>query len=73
MEPAGARHVNVAADDRSLVTRREAARLMSISPKEVDRARHRGDLAAVRYGTKVLIPLDELRRFAAVLPPGDIG
>lgn len=55
-------------DDVLMVTRKEAARRLSLSVSEIDYARRRGDLAAVRYGAKVLIPVDELRRFAESLP-----
>jgi hypothetical protein len=51
-----------------LVTRREAARRLSLSETEIDEARRRGDLAAQRYGSKVLISVNELRRFAESLP-----
>ena len=57
--------------DRIMVTRREAARLLSLSTTEIDEARRRGDLAAQRYGRKVLISTDELRRFAESLPPDE--
>jgi len=52
-----------------LVTRREAARMLSLSVREVDYARARGDLASVRYRAKVLIHVDEIRRFAESLSP----
>ena len=55
-------------DDRLMVTRTEAARLLSVSVTEIDAARRRGDLAAQRCGSKVLIPMPELKRFAAALP-----
>lgn len=51
-----------------LVTKGEAARRLSVSEREIDRARRRGDLAAVKMGAKVLISVDELRRFAESLP-----
>jgi excisionase family DNA binding protein len=51
-----------------MVTRQEAARRLSLSTTEIDEARRRGDLAAQKYGTKVLISVDELRRFAEDLP-----
>ena len=54
--------------DRILVDKADAARMLSISEREVDRARHRGDLAAKKCGTKLLFHVDELRRFAAALP-----
>jgi excisionase family DNA binding protein len=56
------------ADDVLLVTKREAARRLSVSEREIDHARRRGDLAAVKMGAKVLISVDELRRFAESLP-----
>lgn len=55
-------------DDRLMVTKREAARRLSLSEREIDRARARGDLAAQKFGSKVLIPVDELHRFAESLP-----
>lgn len=55
-------------DDVLLVTKREAARRLSVSEREIDHARRRGDLAAVKMGAKVLISVDELRRFAESLP-----
>jgi len=59
-------------DDATLmVTRLEAARRLSISVCEIDAARRRGDLGAQRYGSKVLISVKELERFAAALPPDE--
>lgn len=55
--------------DRLLYTRKEAAHRLSLSLSEIDYARRRGDLAAHRYGSKILIHADELRRFAESLPP----
>ena len=54
--------------DRILVDKAEAARMLSISRTELDAARIRGDLAAKKYGSKVLFHVDELRRFADALP-----
>lgn len=54
--------------DKIFVTRVEAARLLSLSTTEIDEARRRGDLAAQKYGSKVLISVKELQRFAATLP-----
>lgn len=61
------RHLSAA--DRLLYTRKEAAHRLSLSLSEIDYARRRGDLAAHRYGSKILIHADELRRFAESLPP----
>jgi len=55
-------------DDQIMVSRPEAARRLSLSVREIDEARRRGDLAAQRYGGKILISVEELRRFAANLP-----
>jgi hypothetical protein len=63
----------IGALDALMVTRREAARLLSLSTTEIDYARRRGDLAAVRYGSKVLISVDELRRFAKSLPADELS
>jgi excisionase family DNA binding protein len=54
--------------DEILVDRAEAARRLSISTREVDVARADGRLASKKYGTKVLIPVSELERFAESLP-----
>ncbi|MBU8833827.1 helix-turn-helix domain-containing protein [Mycolicibacterium goodii] len=51
-----------------LVSRAEAARLLSISVPEVDRLRRVGDLVARRRGRRVLFPMAELRRYADTLP-----
>jgi hypothetical protein len=60
-------------DDVLMVTRKGAARRLSLSVREIDYARRRGDLAAVRYGSKVLISVDELRRFAESLPADELS
>lgn len=54
--------------DRILVDKPEAARMLSISVRQIDEARRRGDLAAKKHGTKVLFHVDELQRFADALP-----
>jgi excisionase family DNA binding protein len=46
----------------------ESAELLSLSVKEVRRAIGRGDLAAVRYGRRLLIPAEALRDFVESLP-----
>ena len=51
-----------------LVSRAEAARLLSISVRELDEARAAGKLLAKRHGGKVLIPVKELERYAESLP-----
>ena len=54
--------------DELLVDRVEAARRLSISVREVDVCRENGSLASKKYGSKVLIPVSELERFAESLP-----
>lgn len=54
--------------DELYVDRREAARRMGLSTTEIDDARRRGDLAAKKLGTKVLISVEELKRFGNALP-----
>lgn len=51
-----------------LVTRPEAARLLSLSVPEIDRLRRAGHLRAKRHGSKVLFPIAELERFVETLP-----
>ena len=51
-----------------LVSRSEAARLLSLSTHEIDNLRRAGKLLAKKYGSRVLFPLDELRQFADSLP-----
>ncbi len=41
---------------------REAARLLSLSPRTIRRAIHQGRLRAVRVGRRLLIPVAELGR-----------
>jgi excisionase family DNA binding protein len=55
-------------EDAIMVTRTEAARRLSLSERQIDELRRRGDLAAQRFGRKILIPVSELRRFAESLP-----
>lgn len=54
--------------DRVLVTRPEAARILSLSLREVDNLRQSGRLMAKKHGAKVLFPVKELERFANDLP-----
>jgi excisionase family DNA binding protein len=55
-------------DDKILVDRAEAARRLSLSVREIDECRTNGSLASRKYGSKVLIPVSELERFAEALP-----
>lgn len=46
-----------------LVDRREAARLLSVSPGSVDNARLRGELRSLKIGARRLFDVADLRRF----------
>ncbi|QBI96027.1 HTH DNA binding protein [Mycobacterium phage Patt] len=59
--------------DQILVTRDEAARMLSLSVAEVDNERRAGRLIGRKHGRKVLIPVDELRRWAGELPADEAG
>ncbi|ADL71006.1 excise [Mycobacterium phage Halena] len=54
--------------ERLLVTRNEAARILSLCVSEIDNLRRAGRLMAKRHGAKVLFPVKELERFANDLP-----
>lgn len=51
-----------------LVTRPEAARILSVSVREIDRLRRAGRLLAKMHGARVVFPLSELERYAESLP-----
>jgi excisionase family DNA binding protein len=48
------------------IPRREVARTLSLSLSTVDRAIKRGDLRAKKYGTRVMVPIKEVERFAGL-------
>ena len=50
------------------VTRKQAAQMVSLSVTEIDDERRAGRLVARKHGRKVLIPVDELKRWADSLP-----
>lgn len=50
-----------------LVTRPEAARILSVSVREIDRLRRAGRLLAKMHGARVVFPLTELERYAESL------
>lgn len=54
--------------NRLLVSRNEAARILSLSVPEVDNLRRAGRLLAKRHGSRVLFPVSELERFVEALP-----
>lgn len=45
-----------------LVDRREAARLLGVSPGTIDNLRARGELPSVKIGARRLFDMDDLRR-----------
>jgi excisionase family DNA binding protein len=52
-----------APEDRLLVTREEAARLLSVSPSTIDQLRRDGELEVVYIGSAPRFPVEGLRRF----------
>lgn len=56
-----------------LVSRDDAARILAISPREIDNLRAASKIVARRHGRKVLFPIEELRRFATSLPADQLG
>lgn len=56
--------VTVAPHDKLLVCREEAAEILSISVRAVDYLLANGLLSARRIGTRALIPMADLRKFA---------
>lgn len=48
-----------------LVDRREAARLLGVSPGSVDNLRQRGELASLKLGARRLFDVDDLRQLVA--------
>jgi excisionase family DNA binding protein len=53
-------------EERILVGRKEAARLLSISQRSLDYLVADNELAVRRIGSRVLITVAELRRFACI-------
>lgn len=58
------RRMTVAPEDKLLVSREEAAQLISISQRGLDYLIARGRLPVRRIGGRVLIPMSGLRRYA---------
>jgi excisionase family DNA binding protein len=53
-------------EQRLLVDRRNAAQYLSISQRSLDYLLANGELRTRRIGTRVLIPLSELQRYARI-------
>jgi excisionase family DNA binding protein len=60
-------------EQRLLVNRRNAAQFLSISQRSLDYLLANGDLNVRRIGTRVLIPISELQRYARVDHPKRIA
>jgi excisionase family DNA binding protein len=60
-------------DDRILVGRREAARMLSISQRSIDYLIANKELKVRRIGGRMLIPLNELRRYARADHPKPVA
>ena len=58
--------------DRILVGRREAARMLSISQRSLDYLVAKRQLNVRRIGTRVLISMTELKRYARADHPGPL-
>jgi excisionase family DNA binding protein len=61
--------VNISTGDKLLVGRVEAAAMLSISRRALDYLVANKLLVSRRIGTRVLIPLDELKRFSGADHP----
>jgi excisionase family DNA binding protein len=55
------------------LARKEAAKLLGISLRTLDRAIARGDLEAKKYGARVLILSNEVARFLNGLPRAQVA
>ncbi len=55
---------SIAPQDKILVSREEAAEMLSISPRAIDYLVSTRQLDTRRIGTRVLIPTSELKRFS---------
>lgn len=54
--------------DEILVNKAEAARRLSVSVRQIEVLQSEGLLAARKLGSRTLIPVAELERFAEALP-----
>lgn len=59
--------------ERLLIGRQEAARMLSISERAIDYLVANRQLSARRIGTRVLIPLSDLQRFARADHPARLA
>lgn len=62
---------NTLALDRMLVDRREAARMLGVSPGTIDNLRTTGELPSVKIRARRLFDVEDLRRYAQAMKGGD--
>lgn len=67
------RRVTIARAEKLLVGRDEAAEMLSISGRALDYLVAKKQLSARRIGTRVLIPLSDLRKFSGIDHPGRLA
>jgi excisionase family DNA binding protein len=60
-------------EDKLLVGRIEAAAMLSISPRALDYLVANKHIRSRRIGTRVLIPVDELKRFSKMDHPAHLA
>ena len=63
----------VEVSDRLLVCKREAAALLSISPRALDYLLANEHIAVRRIGSRVLIPMTELQKFSRADHPAPLA
>lgn len=66
MDKKPVRKASMPTEERLLVDRRNAAQYLSISQRSLDYLLAQGELNTRRIGTRILIPLAELKRYAAI-------
>jgi excisionase family DNA binding protein len=64
IQPNGSRKKSVRSETKLLLSRFEAAEMLSISPRAVDYLIANNELCTRRIGSRVLIPVQALRAFA---------
>ena len=67
------RPVGVSDGHRLLVCKREAAALLSISPRALDYLLANKQIAVRRIGSRVLIPMTELQKFSRADHPAPLA
>jgi excisionase family DNA binding protein len=63
----------ISTEDKLLVGRIEAAAMLSISPRALDYLVANKQIRSRRIGTRVLIPVDELKRFSKMDHPAHLA